>query len=173
MTRICIVDGNSYIHRAFHAVRELRTSRGIPTNAIYGFLVMLRKVLEDEKPDLAAVVFDAGGETFRHRLYPAYKATRVRMPDDLAVQLDYIHRLTAAYGVTAIAREGVEADDIIASLGKAAREAGMEIVYVTGDKDILQLIDGRAACLDTMKEKRVTLESFRAERGFDPPGWST
>ncbi len=169
MTRICIVDGNSYIHRAFHAVRELRTSRGIPTNAVYGFLVMLRKVLEDEKPDLAAVVFDAGGATFRHRLYPAYKATRVRMPDDLAVQLDYIHRLTAAFGVTAIAREGVEADDIIASLGKAAREAGMEIVYVTGDKDILQLVDGRAACLDTMKEKRVTLESFRAERGFDPP----
>ncbi len=166
--RIALVDGNSYIHRAYHAIRDLRNSRGLPTNAVYGFLNMLVKVLREEKPDLAAVVFDAGGKTFRHDLFPDYKANRPRMADDLAVQLDYIKRLTAAFGLTAVEREGVEADDILATLGKQARERGLDVLYITGDKDIHQLIDDHTTALDTMKEKRVGLESFRAERGFDP-----
>lgn len=166
--KICLVDGNSYIHRAYHAVRELKNSRGLPTNAIYGFLTMLHKVLRDEEHDFVVVVFDAGGKTFRHDLYPEYKANRPGMPDDLLVQVDYIKKLTAAFGVTSVERRGVEADDILAALGRQAEKKGMDVLYVTGDKDIQQLIGEHATVLDTMKDRRITMESFTKDRGFAP-----
>jgi DNA polymerase-1 len=166
--KLCLVDGNSYIHRAFHAVRDLRTSRGIPTNAVYGFLAMIIRVLKEEKPDLVAVVFDSPGPTFRHRLYPEYKANRPTMPDDLAVQVDYVHRLTAAFGLTVVAREGVEADDLIATLARRGEGEGLEVVLVSGDKDLQQLLGERVSLLDTMKERVVTARSFSQEHGLPP-----
>src|SRR3989304_2012154 len=135
---VYLVDGSGQFHRAFHAIRGLATSKGLPTNATYGFTTMLRKLLEDEKPEHMAVVFDPPGKTFRHAEYAEYKANRPPMDKDLALQLPYIRRVCAALRMPVIEAPGFEADDVIATLSRQAVGRGLEVVVVSADKDLLQ-----------------------------------
>ena len=113
---VYLVDGHSYIHRAYHAIRGLSNSKGLPTNAIFGFTKMLIKLLDDKSPDYVAVVFDAKGPTFRHEIFKDYKATRPPMPEDMAVQIPYIREVVAGLNVKFLEKEGYEADDIIGTI---------------------------------------------------------
>ncbi|OGW49518.1 MAG: DNA polymerase I [Nitrospirae bacterium RBG_19FT_COMBO_42_15] len=147
-----LIDGNSYIYRAYHAVRSLATSKGLPTNAIYGFTNMLLKIVKEKKPDYLAIAFDTKGPTKRHIEYEQYKAHRPEMPKDLIPQIPYIHKLVEAFNIPAILMEGYEADDIIGTISKKM-EKDFDVVIVTGDKDMLQLISQNIKIYDTLKEK--------------------
>ncbi len=148
-----IIDGNSYIYRAFYAIRGLSTSTGMPTNAVFGFANMLLKVIKDKAPALLAIVFDPKGPTRRHGEYKEYKAHRPPMPRDLIPQIPYIHKLVEAFRIPVFVIEGQEADDVIATLARSAESRGMDITIVTGDKDILQLVGPRIKVYDTLKDK--------------------
>ena len=137
---VYLVDGSGQFHRAFHAIRGLATSKGLPTNATYGFTTMLRKLLEDERPEHVAVLFDPPGKTLRHGEYPEYKAHRPKMDDDLAVQVPFIRRVCEALRMPVIEISGYEADDTIATLARQAVERGLSVVVVSADKDLLQLV---------------------------------
>jgi DNA polymerase-1 len=148
-----LIDGSSYIYRAFYAVRHLSTSSGIPTNAVYGFLGMLNKILREKGPSHMAIALDAPGPTFRHDLSPDYKATRPKMPEDLAKQIPLIKRLIEALGIPSIEIPGYEADDIIGTLTVWASGQGAKVVIVSGDKDLLQLVKPQVQMWDTMKDE--------------------
>jgi len=148
-----IIDGNSYIYRAFYAIRGLSTSAGLPTNAVFGFANMLLKVIKDKAPALLAIVFDPKGPTRRHGEYKEYKSHRPPMPKDLVPQIPYIHKLVEAFRIPVFVIEGQEADDVIATLARQAEPRGMDITIVTGDKDILQLVGPHIKVYDTLKEK--------------------
>jgi len=163
-----LVDGSSYIHRAFHAVRNLSNSKGLPTNAIFGFSRMLLKLLGDKKPSHIAVVFDAKGPTFRHALYDRYKATRPPAPEDLVAQFPYIRAIVQGLGLAMMEKEGYEADDVIGTLARLGEEQGYKIIIVTGDKDFRQIISPLVALWDTMKDKVTSYETFRSEYGLKP-----
>jgi DNA polymerase-1 len=163
-----LIDGSSYIYRAFYAVKDLSTSGGLPTNAVYGFLGMLRRVLKEKSPTYLAVALDAPGPTFRHHLSADYKATRPQMPEPLARQLPYIKRLVAAYGIPLLEVSGVEADDIIGSLTAWAAGQGREVVIVSGDKDLLQLVGSRVCLWDTMKDAVVGPQEVEQRYGVPP-----
>jgi DNA polymerase-1 len=152
-TDFYIIDGNSYIYRAFYAIRGLSTSSGMPTNAVFGFANMLLKVIKDKAPALLAIVFDPKGPTRRHGEYREYKAHRPPMPRDLIPQIPYIHKLVAAFRIPVFVIEGQEADDVIATLARSAESRGMDITIVTGDKDLLQLVGPRIKVYDTLKDK--------------------
>src|SRR5437868_10972106 len=128
MPKLVLVDGSSYLYRAFHALPDLRTSRGEPTGAIRGVISMLRRLIEDGKPDYFAVVFDAPGKTFRDDWYPQYKANRTAMPDELSLQIEPLHALVRAHGWPLVMVEGVEADDVIGTLTCQACAAGVDTV---------------------------------------------
>ena len=150
-----LIDGSSYIFRAFFGVRQqLSTSKGFPTNALYGFINMLQKVIREEKPDYLVVAFDSPDKTFRHKIYPNYKANRDAPPEELSRQFPYFEPLVKAYGLSSIRRPGFEADDIIGTLAKKGKQKGLEIVIVSGDKDMMQLISPHIYMLDTMKNKK-------------------
>src|SRR5499427_9427555 len=137
---LLLVDGSSYLYRAFHALPELRSPKtGEPTGAIYGVLNMLRKLATDYKAQARAAVFDAKGRTFRDDVYPEYKATRTAMPDDLSAQVDPLREAVAAIGWPVLVIDGVEADDVIATLAEQAKREGWRAVISTGDKDFAQL----------------------------------
>ncbi len=138
--RFFIIDGNAYIYRSFHAIRGLATTTGIPTNAIFGFVNMIMKVLRDDKPDYMAVAFDTPAPTFRHAQYEGYKADRPGMPDDLASQVPKIKEILSATGIPIIEEPGFEADDVISTLAKKAENMDMEVIIVTSDKDAFQLV---------------------------------
>ena len=148
-----IIDGNSYIYRAFYAIRGLSNSSGLPTNAVFGFANMLLKVIKEKAPDLLAIVFDPKGPTRRHGEFKEYKAHRPPMPKDLVPQIPYIHKLVEAFRIPVFIQEGQEADDVIATLARRAVAAGMDVIIVTGDKDILQLVGPHITVYDTLKEK--------------------
>src|SRR5512137_1039241 len=148
--RLYIIDGNSYIYRAYYAVRGLTSSTGLPTNAIFGFANMLMKVVKDKQPDMVAVAFDPKGQTRRHGEFAEYKAHRPPMPRDLVPQIPYIHRLVEAFRIPVFVQDGQEADDVIATLARKAAEAGMDVVIVTGDKDILQLVGTGISVYDSL-----------------------
>src|SRR5512142_2614129 len=135
-----LIDGNSYIYRAFYAIRDLSTSKGFPTNAIFGFTTMLMKVVNEKKPDYLAVCFDPKGPTTRHEVYEEYKATRPPMPERLVPQIEYIHRIVAAFNMPVLIKDGIEADDMIAAVTRKAERHGLDVTIVTGDKDLFQLI---------------------------------
>ncbi|MDR3557114.1 MAG: DNA polymerase I [Syntrophobacteraceae bacterium] len=135
-----IIDGSSYIYRAFYAIRRLANSRGMAIQAVHGFLTMLLKVMREKKPDYICVVFDAPGRNFRHELSEAYKATRQSMPEELIPQIPYIKNVVQYLGVSRMEMEGFEADDLIATLTRWASERGLKIELVSGDKDLHQLI---------------------------------
>ena len=153
--KLYLIDGSSYIFRAFFGVRQqLSTSNGFPTNALYGFINMLQKVIRDEKPDYLVVAFDSPDKTFRHKIYPNYKANRDAPPEELSRQFPYFEPLVTAYGLSSIRRPGFEADDIIGTLAKKGQQKGLDIVIVSGDKDMMQLISPHIYMLDTMKNKK-------------------
>ena len=135
-----LIDGSAYIYRAFYAVRHLSTSSGIPTNAVYGFVGMLNKILREKDPTHIVIALDAPGPTFRHDLSADYKATRPKMPEDLAKQIPFIKRLIGAFGIASMEIPGYEADDIIGTLATWASGQGAKVVIVSGDKDLLQLV---------------------------------
>jgi DNA polymerase-1 len=147
-----LIDGSSYVYRAFYGVRDLSTSRGLPTNAVYGFLGMLTRVLKARQPTYLAIALDAPGPTFRHRLSAEYKATRQQMPESLARQFPYIKRLIGAYRIPVLEVPGYEADDIIGTLTAWAERQGAEVIIISGDKDLLQLVTPRVRLWDTMKD---------------------
>ncbi len=167
-----LVDGSGQFHRAFHAIRGLSTSRGLPTNATYGFTTMLRKLLQDEQPRYLAVLFDPPGRTFRHEQYPEYKANRPRMDDDLAVQLPYIRRVCEAFRLPVFELAGFEADDVIATFTDQAVAQGCEVVIVTADKDMLQLVGEQVKVLNPGREGSGTTildQQAVAEKWGVPP----
>jgi DNA polymerase-1 len=149
--RLLLVDGHYYLYRSFFAIRGLKNSRGEPTNAIYGFVKALRKMLADVKPDRAAVVWDAGLPARRVELQPAYKQNRSEMPDDLRPQEEWLQKNISLLGTQSVELPNTEADDLIASYAIAARNAGAEVVIATNDKDILQLVDDNIHIYSTNK----------------------
>lgn len=151
--RLYLVDGSSYIYRAYYAIRHLSNSKGEATNAIYGFTTMLLTLLRQEQPHHIAVVFDSKGPTFRKELYPEYKANRSAMPEDLVPQIPLIKEMVRAFNMPALELTGYEADDIIATLARRFAEQGLEVTVVTGDKDLMQIVSDRILLLDTMKGK--------------------
>ncbi len=151
--RLYLVDGSSYIYRAYFAIRHLSNSKGEATNAIYGFTTMLMTLLREEQPDHIAVVFDSKGPTFRNDLYPDYKANRADMPADLVPQIPIIKEMVKAFRMPALELPGFEADDIIATLARRFAAQGLDVTVVTGDKDLMQIVDARIRLLDTMKRK--------------------
>ena len=165
---IYLVDGNSYIYRAYHAIGYLSNSKGLRTNAIFGFTKMLLKLFDDKKPEYAAVALDSKGPTFRHEIYDQYKATRPPMPDDLVEQLPYIKSIIELLGVKKIEIPGYEADDIIGTLAKKGEEEGFNVVVVTGDKDFRQIISSKTSLWDTMKDRVTDLDVLHSEYGLEP-----
>ena len=164
-----LIDGSSYIFRAFFGVRQqLSTSNGFPTNALYGFINMLQKVIRDEKPDYLVVAFDSPDKTFRHKIYPNYKANRDAPPEELSRQFPYFEPLVKAYGLSSIRRPGFEADDIIGTLAKKGQQKGLDIVIVSGDKDMMQLISPHIYMLDTMKNKKFMDKEVVEKFGVHP-----
>jgi DNA polymerase-1 len=149
---VYLIDGSAQFHRAYFAIRGLTTSRGLPTNATYGFTTMLRKLLEDEDPKSIGISFDVRGKTFRHEEYKEYKANRRQMDDDLAVQLPYVRRVCEVFRLPILELGGFEADDVIATLSRQAVEQGRDVVVVSGDKDLLQLVDDRVKVLNPGRE---------------------
>jgi len=165
---LCLIDAHSIIYRAFHALPELATSEGFPTGAVYGFVRMLVRVLKEKRPDRTAVVFDAKGPNFRHQLDPDYKANRPPMDPALAKQMDTIKKIVHALGLPAFEREGFEADDIIATLTRQAHGAGYEVMIVSGDKDLFQLLEEGVVMWDTMRDKVHDASSVEEAYGVGP-----
>jgi DNA polymerase-1 len=163
-----LIDGSSYIYRAYYAIRHLSSPKGFPTNALYGFTQMLLKVLKDRKPDHIAVVFDVGRETFRTELYPEYKANRSAMPEDLVPQIGPIKEMVRAFNIPALELRGYEADDVIATIAGDCRTRGVDIVVVTGDKDLMQIVDEGVTLLDTMKDKSTGVAEVQERFGVGP-----
>ena len=165
---LLLVDGSSYLYRAFHALPDLRTSKGEPTNALRGVLSMLRKLRREYPADYIACVFDAKGKTFRDDLYPEYKANRPPMPDDLASQIAPLHEAVRAEGWPLVAVEGVEADDVIGTLVVDAAARGIRSIVSTGDKDMAQLVDGHVTLVNTMSEETLDAAGVTAKFGVPP-----
>jgi DNA polymerase-1 len=166
---LLLVDGSSYLYRAFHALPELKSPKtGEPTGAIYGVLNMLRKLATDYEAEARAAVFDAKGKTFRDDVYPQYKATRTAMPDDLARQVEPLYEAIQALGWPLLCIDGVEADDVIATLVEQARARGWRIVISTGDKDLTQLVDARTLWVNTMSNEKLDVAGVTAKFGVPP-----
>jgi len=165
---LLLVDGSSYLYRAFHALPELRNSRGEPTGAIYGVANMLRKLATQYRAQARACVFDAKGKTFRDQQYPQYKANRTAMPDDLSVQIEPLKELITALGWPVLSIEGVEADDVIATLATEATRKGWHSVISTGDKDLAQLVDDHVTLVNTMSNETLDPPGVKAKFGVPP-----
>ena len=166
--QLVLVDGSSYLYRAFHAMPGLTNSRGEPTGAVYGVINMIRKLLSDETPDLIAVVFDAKGKTFRDDIYKEYKANRPPMPDDLRKQIKPLYEIIEAMGIPLISIEGVEADDVIGTLAVQAKQQGIKSLISTGDKDMAQLVDKDVTLMDTMKGSVSDPNGVKEKFGVPP-----
>ena len=164
---LLLVDGSSYLYRAFHALPPLANSRGEPTGALYGVINMLRKLLDSYQPEHIAVVFDAPGKTFRDELFADYKAHRPPIPEELAQQIAPLHALVQAMGLPLLTVPGVEADDVIGTLAIQASAQGMPVLIVTGDKDMTQLVNEHITLLDTMKN--TLLDASGVEKKFGVP----
>jgi DNA polymerase-1 len=171
--KLVLVDGSSYLFRAYHGLPKLESPTRHPTGAIYGVLNMLRKLIRDEQPDRVAVVFDAKGKTFRNDIYPEYKANRPPMPDELRVQIEPLHEIIKKQGLPLISIEGVEADDVIGTMSRQATEQGYEVLISTGDKDMAQLVNENVHLINTMNnhfmDEAAVVEKFqvRADQIID------
>ena len=169
MPHLVLIDGPNYVFRAFHAVRHnLANSKGEPTNAVFGYVQMLRSILKDLSPTHVAVVFDPKGGTFRNRIYPEYKAHRPPMPEDLAAQWSSVFDVTDAFKLNRICIEDYEADDVIATLAKQAEAKGWDVTMVSTDKDLMQLVNERIWMLDTMRKKDYGPEEVKEKWGVGP-----
>jgi DNA polymerase-1 len=165
---LILVDGSSYLYRAYHALPPLTTSRGEPTGAIYGVANMLRKLINEYQPDLIAVVFDAKGKTFREEIYADYKANRPAMPDELQAQVEPLHELIRAMGLPLLEIPRVEADDVIGTLVQQAVEQGLEVLISTGDKDLAQLVNEHVTVVNTMDNTRLNRDAVIKKFGVPP-----
>ncbi|MES1981299.1 MAG: DNA polymerase I [Pseudomonadota bacterium] len=168
MKTLLLVDGSSYLYRAFHALPDLRSPQGEPTGAIYGVLNMLRKLRAEYPADYSACVFDAKGKTFRDELYPEYKATRASMPSDLAAQIVPLHQVVAAAGWNILTIDGVEADDVIGTLTCQATRGGARSIVSTGDKDLTQLVNSHVQLINTMSNETLDEAGVLAKFGVPP-----
>ncbi len=166
--KLFIIDGSSYIFRAFFGVPNLTNSKGLPTNAVYGFLKMLKNTLGIYKPTHIVIALDSKEETFRKKMYPEYKANREAMPEELSVQVPYIEELINAMNIPNIRIHGVEADDIIASLTKKAEAHGFDVAIISGDKDLMQLVNDRTIMIDTLKNKIYNVQGVVEKLGVEP-----
>jgi len=168
MKTLLLVDGSSYLYRAFHAMPDLRSPKGEPTGAIYGVLNMLRRLRADYPADYSACVFDAKGKTFRDDWYPEYKANRPSMPDDLRLQIDPLHEVVAAAGWNILMVDGVEADDVIGTLTQQASGNGARCIVSTGDKDLTQLVNPHVMLVNTMSNEVLDEAGVLAKFGVPP-----
>ncbi|NBB76209.1 MAG: DNA polymerase I, partial [Bacteroidetes bacterium] len=162
---IYVIDGSAYIYRAYHAIAPLTNSKGLPTNAVYGFVNMLRKLINEKRPEYVCVAFDSRGPVFRHELYSDYKANRPPMPEDLVPQIPYIKSLINGFNIVLLEEQQYEADDIIASLAVQMGEKGHDVVIVSGDKDLLQLVTDKVVMWDPMKDQKMTPEIVEEKYG--------
>jgi len=163
-----LIDGSAYVYRAYHAIRHLANSKGLPTNAAFGFTRMLIKLIEDRSPEYVVMFFDAKGPTFRHEIYRDYKANRPPMPEDLTIQIPYIREITRGFNIPVVEMQGFEADDLIGTFRYQAEKAGFSVVMVTGDKDFIQLVTDKAIIWDPMKEKTTDMKIVRDVFGIEP-----
>ena len=163
MTDLVLIDGSSYLYRAFHALPSLTNSQGEPTGALHGVLTMILKLLRDEQPAHVAVVFDAPGKTFRDEMFAEYKATRPPMPDDLRSQVQPILDAVEAMGLPLLRVSGVEADDVIGTLCAHGEQAGLNVLVSTGDKDLAQLVTDKVTLINTMNDSRLDRDAVKAK----------
>jgi DNA polymerase-1 len=167
--KLFLIDGNSFCYRAFYAIRELSTSRGEPTNAVYGFISMLRKIIKDEKPDYLGIAFDLKGPTFRHKKYEEYKIHRKPMPEELVAQLPVIKEVISAYNIPIFEKQGYEADDVLATVAKKLAKKSLGVYIVTGDKDALQLVGPHIKVYSPHKEGLIyDAERVKERYGVEP-----
>jgi DNA polymerase-1 len=166
--QLILIDGSSFLFRAFHAVPPLTNAQGQPTNAVYGVSNMLRKLINDYNTPYFAVVFDAPGKTFRHDLYEQYKAHRPPMPDDLRVQIAPLHELIRSLGLPLIIEQGVEADDVLGSLAQNAERQGFKVIISTGDKDMAQLVTDHISLENTMTNTKMDVQGVVEKFGVQP-----
>jgi DNA polymerase I len=165
---LLLVDGSSYLYRAYHALPDLRGPGGVPTGAIHGLVAMLKRALLDVKPEHAACVFDAKGDTFRNEWYSEYKAQRAPMPEDLVRQIEPIHEVVKLLGWPVLVPPGIEADDAIGTLARIAAQSGHEVVISTGDKDLAQLVNEHVTLINTMSNERLDVAAVNAKFGVPP-----
>src|SRR5713101_7749561 len=163
-----LIDGSAYLYRAFFALPDLSTAAGLPTNAVYGFITMLQKIIRERRPDYLAVAFDEKGPTLRHEEFKEYKAHRPPMPDALSQQIPYIHRVVEAFAIPVVKRQGFEADDLIGALARQAALDGLDVVIVAGDKDMFQLLSPAVRIFDPVKDKMFAEEDCWARFGVEP-----
>jgi DNA polymerase-1 len=165
---LVLVDGSSYLYRAFHALPDLRNAAGEPTGAVYGVLNMLRRLVRDYQADFLGCVFDAKGKTFRDEVYPEYKATRAPMPDDLAAQIEPLLAAIEAMGWPLLVVDGVEADDVIGTLARQAAAEGIRTIVSTGDKDLAQLVGPDVTLINTMSNETLDVAGVQAKFAVAP-----
>ncbi len=168
MATLYLIDGSAYIYRAFFALPPLSNSKGLQTNAVYGFTTMLQKILRDHRPDYVAVAFDERGPTLRHDEFKEYKAHRPPMPEGMSAQVPLIHRVVEAMAVPVVKQAGYEADDLIGTLARKAEASGLEVVIVTSDKDMFQLLTPRTRIYDPVKDKWFAEADSLARFGVEP-----
>jgi DNA polymerase-1 len=168
MKTLLLIDGSSYLYRAFHAMPDLRSKDGLPTGAIYGMVNMLRRLEKEIEFDYSACIFDAKGKTFRDDLYPQYKANRPSMPEDLAAQVASVHEIVTAAGWPMLVVPGVEADDVIGTLARAGAAAGLRVVVSTGDKDMAQLVTADISLVNTMSNEVLDIAGVENKFGVLP-----
>ncbi|MEM9243807.1 MAG: DNA polymerase I [Pseudomonadota bacterium] len=168
MQKLILIDGSSYLFRAYHALPPLSNTAGQPTGAIYGVINMLRRIIKDYPDDQVVVVFDPKGDTFRHRLYPAYKANRGETPEDLIAQIEPLYEIIRAMGLPLIIVDDVEADDVIGTLASAADKKGREVIISTGDKDMAQLVNARVHLINTMTDSKLDIAGVQKKFGVLP-----
>ncbi|AXK39263.1 DNA polymerase I [Crenobacter cavernae] len=168
MKTLLLIDGSSYLYRAFHAMPDLRSPDGRPTGAVYGMVNMLRRLEKEVRFDYSACIFDAKGKTFRDALYPEYKAQRPSMPDDLREQITPVHALVRALGWPLLSVEGVEADDVIGTLARAAEAQGFKVIVSTGDKDMAQLVTPNVSLVNTMTDENLDEAGVAGKFGVPP-----
>lgn len=166
--RLYLIDGSSYIFRAFFALPPMSNSNKLPTHAIFGFTTMTLRFLKEYQPEMLAVVLDAGRETFRNEIYHEYKSNRPEAPPDLIPQFPYIRKILRAMNIPALELAGFEADDIIATLAKKFSSQETEVVIVSGDKDLMQLVGDTTRILDTMKSRWIGVEEVKEKFGVEP-----
>ncbi|MHB1183664.1 MAG: DNA polymerase I [Desulfobulbia bacterium] len=164
---VYLIDGSAYIYRAYHAIAPLTNKSGLPTHAVYGFTNILLRVLREKAPRFLGIAFDVRGPNFRHEMYPAYKANRPTMPDDLACQIPYIKEIVAAHNIACLERQGVEADDLIASAAKKLAAQGHPVIVVSGDKDLLQLVSESITVWDPMRD--VFMDPAAVQKKYNIP----
>jgi DNA polymerase-1 len=165
---VYLIDGSAYFYRAYHAIAPLTTANGLPTHAAYGFTNILLRVIREKSPEFLAVAFDAKGPNFRHEMYKEYKANRPPMPDDLAVQIPYIKQIVEAHNIHTMEEQGVEADDLIASAARKMAAAGHDVIVVSGDKDLLQLVGNNIVLWDPMKDVVMDVGGIKKKYNVEP-----